>query len=275
MKDLRPSFLPVLVALLTGAFALSLGCVSMPKDRVILENLERCPEMSLEGLLQKARTFNQSTETATLQCALGTLREHELDQGVDTGSGAIICFLLADREADQTKRRKLAAEGLRFAERAIAADSDGDGALHYYLAVNLGLAVRDTVALALKNLSRLESELIKARELAPQEDQGGPLRVLGMLYLMAPPWPQGLGDGDKALELLVEAVRKYPQHPLNHLFYAQALLQLEEEDAAQEIVTAIKKARELLAAGGYGQANQRWKQDLDALEKNLGSSPNR
>ena len=66
--------------------------------------------------------------------------------------------------------------------------------------------------------------------LTPDVSSAGPYRVLGMVYLKAPPWPRGIGDGDKALELLQEAVRRSPEYPLNRIFYARALWEVEGED---------------------------------------------
>jgi hypothetical protein len=47
---------------------------------------------------------------------------------------------LAEREANQDKREKLTAEGVNFAEAALAHGGGNDGTVHYYLATNLGLA---------------------------------------------------------------------------------------------------------------------------------------
>jgi len=79
----------------------------------------------------------------------------------------------------------------------------------------------------------------------PELECGGPQRVLGMLYLRAPAWPQGIGDPETALELLAEAARKYPQHPLNRQFYAEALLTLQQpEQAAVELREARRLAHD-------------------------------
>jgi tetratricopeptide (TPR) repeat protein len=181
-------------------------------------------------------------------------------------AGARICFLLADRTTgDLDRQEKLAAEGVRWGEIALADSSKPDGVIHYYLAVNLGLAIRNHAALAVKNLKRLAAEFERAKDLAPQEDLGGPLRALGMLYLMAPQWPQGIGDGDKALELLGEAVQRYPQHPLNHIFYARALWDLEEDDAIEKVKAHLEKGHELIERGEWGSARERWLKELEEV----------
>jgi hypothetical protein len=58
--------------------------------------------------------------------------------------------------------------------------------------------IRDHVTLAMENLPRL---MQRAVDLSPDIDGGGSLRLLRILYLEAPPWPTGFGDGEKALGL--------------------------------------------------------------------------
>ena len=92
------------------------------------------------------------------------------------------------------------------------------------------------------------------------QSQGGPLRLLGMLYLKAPPWPTGIGDGDKALALLKDAVSLYPDHPLNHLFYAEALYEVDEK--TQDAKNEIQKGQLLLTQGAWGFNREIWKKEF-------------
>ena len=251
-------------ALLIGILAS--GCTfTLPEDIVDLGLQDTCPHWSTEELQTRAREFDQRTETSTLKCALGALRNASPSAIHRTETGARICYLLADRTTDQEKKERYAAEGVRWAEIALTERIEPIGAVHYYLAVNLGIAVRQHATLAVKNLKRLEEELLRAKELDPGEEQGGPLRVLGMLYLMAPPWPKGIGDGDKALELLKEAVQSYPGYPLNHAFYAQALWDLDEEDAIDQVKKHLQKSRELVEKGDWGGARERWIKEIDKI----------
>jgi tetratricopeptide (TPR) repeat protein len=155
---------------------------------------------------------------------------------------------------------------VRWAEIALGEGTGNNaGVIHYYLAVNLGLAIQEHIALAMRNLSRLSAELEQACALAPDEDQGGPYRVMGMLYFRAPPWPQGIGDEEKALELLSKAAKKYPGHPLNHLFYAKVLWAIEEEDALPKVEKHLAQAYQLLQNGSWGEAGPRWLKELTEL----------
>jgi hypothetical protein len=245
------------------------GCTfSLPKDLVDLGVRDACPPWNLEELAGKVRSFDHRTDTPTLRCALGLLRSSSPAAVHRTDAGARICYLLADRTcSDQGTKERYAAEGVRWAEIALNESTEPNGAVHYYLAVNLGMAVRKHVALAVKNLGRLSEELKQAERLAPDEENGGPLRVLGMLYLMAPPWPKGIGDGDKALDLLAQACQRYPDHPLNHIFYARALWELEEDDAIDQVKLQLKKGRELIEKGDWGTARERWLKELNQVTK--------
>jgi hypothetical protein len=244
------------------------GCrFSLPEDLYKLNRLSACPEMTLDSLVQRADRFDHTTPSSLLRCSLGLLRHSRPAPVHRTATGAKICYLLADRVVNPADREKLAAEGVRWAEIALEETAE-EGRIRYYLAVNLGLAVRDSMSLALRNVRRLERELMVAVKLLPGEDQGGPLRTLGLLYLMAPPWPKGIGDGDKALDLLERAVAEYPKHPLNHIFYAQALWELEEDEnlARQHLQTS----NQLLSNGSWGDARKRWEKLMAELAKTAG-----
>ena len=122
-----------------------------------------------------------------------------------------------------------------------AVRGDRSNALYtYFLGAAMGLKLKKAfIHTQILNISSLIDVLERAVELDPGMDHGGPLRLLGALYLRAPPWPRGPGDSEKALELLERAVEEYPDHPLNHFFYAEALLDDEEHaDALEEIEVA-------------------------------------
>ena len=146
---------------------------------------------------------------------------------------------------------------------------NSDGAVHYYLAANLGLAVREHITLAVGNLGRLESEMKQALALSPDIDDGGPLRLLGALYLKAPAWPNGIGDRDKALELLEKAVKEHPRHPLNHLFYAQALWEEGDDASLTQVKAEFALGEKLLAEGNWGYSKEPWKKEFDAFQQEL------
>ena len=157
------------------------GCTVLQRDHIQFDGLSNCPEHTPIMLLVRQSQFSPLSDTHTLACALSVLRITQDPTVLRTSLGSRISLYLAERETSQEKRERLAAEGFGFAETALANGGDGDGAVHYYLATNLGLAIREQITLAIKNLSRLENEMKRAMDLSPDIDDGGPLRILGAL----------------------------------------------------------------------------------------------
>jgi tetratricopeptide (TPR) repeat protein len=257
---------PLLAALLLAGLA---GCAKLHRPVVPFEGLAQCPPQTAADLAAQGVRLGPQSSTDTLQCALAFLRDTHDPTLLKSSLGSRIALRLAERNTDPNQRETLAAEGVRLAEEALALGAAPDAAVHYYLAANLGLAVRDRMTLAVQNLPRLESEMKRAVELNPGLDEGGPLRLLGMLYLKAPPWPTGIGDPDKALELLRQAAEQYPNHPLNHLFYAQALWEVEEDGAADRVKAELAKGKEKLAQGDWGYSRQPWEKEFAEFQKEL------
>lgn len=248
------------------------GCTfSLPKDVVPLDFIDPCPKWTLLELEKNIPFFDHNTDTTTLQCVLHQLRYSKRAFIHQTASVARICFLLADRtQADPIRRERFASEGVHWAEIALAESGQEDGEVYYYLAVNLGISVKEHMTLALQNLDRLLSSLEKAVDLSPDVNYAGPYRVLGMLYLKAPPWPLGIGDGDRALRLLNEALRRYPNHPKNQIFYAQALWEVEGEDRTEEAKKHLEQALMLMDQEYWKGARNRWIKDLNHVAKEAG-----
>jgi len=167
----------------------------------------------------------------------------------------------ADWESDGKAIEAVTAVGIEAAKAAGAPRDDPRAA--YWLGLNLGLALRQK---GLEGIGLLPQEIatLQAAQAAPDTDQGGPLRVLGMLYLKAPAWPTGPGDLEMALDLLKQSVEKYPSHPLNHLCYAQALRQ---NDKGAEASAELKRASELAIPELWGDYAAKWQADVQAVAK--------
>ena len=255
-----------------STLSLLAGCAGLKHDQVQPDQVSGCPKQTAATLASGQNRFGPTTDTHTLNCALNVVRGTQ-DQAVRrTALGSHLCMHLAERETEQEKREKLADEGVSFAEAALANGGGTDGAVHYYLAVNLGIAVREHPILAAGNIDRLETELKQAVALSPDIDEGGPLRVLGSLYLKAPAWPSGIGDRDKALELLAKAVKEHPGHPLNHLFYAQALCDEGDEASLIQYKTEFALGEKLLSEGNWGYNKEPWKKEFDAFAQECGEA---
>jgi hypothetical protein len=246
------------------------GCARLNRDVAQFDHLAGCPSETTATLAARQAQLGPLTPTHDLQCALEFLRDTRDPALLKTSLGSRLCLHLAERDPDPDQRVKLATEGVRFSDEALVLGGEGKGAVHYYLAANLGLAARDDMALALQSLPRLEREMKRAVELSPELDDGGPLRLLGMLYLKAPPWPNGIGDGDKALDLLKRALEKYPGHPLNHLFYAQALWEVEGDGAAGQVRAELAVGMRLLSEGNWGYNKEPWRREFSEVQKEVG-----
>lgn len=259
-----------------GAFAivasvLSAGCVSTPPPtgeilphiaslrltratdpavRIAAADEHACSDASLEELVSAFRIARAVAEGPQ------SVRAFDL-------SLARISLMLAgilEAEPDVTA---VAAIGFDAARRAGA--GDGNAVASYYAGSLLGLIMRGQGMKAVTRLSELERTL-KAAMAEPGTDDGGPLRVLGMLYLRAPSWPVGIGDLDLALEHLERAASEFPGHPANHLYYAHALAEDDDKVAARG---ALDKVDSLVASGEWGEYGPRWKREATELREKL------
>jgi hypothetical protein len=238
------------------------SCSELPHDQVQFDLQADCPEQTATTLLANASQLSSLSDTQTLACALNVLRNSQDPTVLRSSLASRLCIHLAERQTTQEQRLQLASEGVRFAETALAQGGGTDGAVHYYLAINLGLVVRDNIVQAMANLDRLQEQMKQAAALSPNLDDGGPLRILGMFYLKAPAWPKGNGDPDKALELLQQAVTAHSQHPLNHLFYAQALWNEGDAATLPQVKAEFALGEKLLAAGDWGYSKQPWEKEF-------------
>ncbi len=247
------------------------GCGSLPNRIVLFGQPTNCSGISEESLLASKDILGPTASTEELHCAMNVARNATQPAFIKSSISAEVALHLAERQPHGPDREALAAEGVKLAERAMASGGKEDAAVHYYLAANLGLAINDHPVQAAENLHRLEEELSLAVKLSKAVDQGGPLRLLGMLYLKAPPWPTGIGDGDKALALLKESVDSYGNHPLNHLFYAEALFEVDEKtsDAQAE----IKKGQLLLSNGSWGNNRVIWEKEFADVINEVAKAP--
>jgi tetratricopeptide (TPR) repeat protein len=171
-------------------------------------------------------------------------------------------YMLADIETKNSIIEKFAVIG-KDALESLNMAMDSPRASYFY-ATNLGLIVRIQGLFGIKKIPVLINALKNAQK-DPSIDHGGPLRTLGMLYLKT---PQSLGgDIDKAIDLLEQAVKTYPDHPQNHYFYAEALIEDGDEDGARR---ELEQARKLLSVKNWGNDYVKiWQIDIDKIEKKL------
>ena len=169
-------------------------------------------------------------------------------------------FLVADVEADAQKQTETAEVGAQAALHAGAMAQSPEAS--YYYALNLGLVMRHKGLAALAKLDDLKKALDHCQDQTAL-DYGGPQRVLGMLYLKAPAWPQGIGDIDAALELLQFVAQEYPDFPQNRMFYAEALY---GEGLLDEAKDQLSKASNDVTLDKWGPDYFLiWKKEINAL----------
>lgn len=255
-----------MTSLLVASILLMAGCSLDTGVRFSLPFTGNCSRsLGLDDL----SALGPASSTQELECGLTLVRTTHNPELLRSAIGSRIALHLAERNENAQQRESLAHEGVRLAEQALSLGSARDAAVHYYLATNLGLAVHDHPVEAAHSLQRLETEALQAVQLNPDLDGGGPMRLLGMLYLKAPAWPAGMGDGDKALDLLKQAVDKHPDHPLNQLFYAQALWEVEGESVLPQTRAACALGLERLEKGNWGFNRVPWRKEFAAFSKEL------
>ena len=249
---------------------MSFGVTSCSLTRSIVRFAlgDKCSSWDISRVLKLKADLGPTTPVDHLKCALNVLRHTQPD--VEKAKLASkICMLLADQSDDESAQNKLAAEGYRWAKKALELGGQKDGEIHYYLSVNLGIAVQHSMFLAAKKISEIIKHLKIAKKLSPDVDMGGPQRVLGVIYMMAPEWPKGPGDIDRAEELLSDVAKKYPDHPLNHFYYAQVLYQAEGGSRLDEIKRQLKIAKALTEKGNWGYLKKRWLKMIMDFQKKL------
>jgi tetratricopeptide (TPR) repeat protein len=186
------------------------------------------------------------------------------------------CFELADVVDSNSRRAKLANEGIDACKAALQIDPKLAPA-QYYLALNVGQLARTKSIGALKLVSHMESGLKLSIRLDPEVDFAGPHRSLGLLYRDAPGWPVSIGSRGKARQHLQKAVELRPDFPENWICLLESYSQWSDKRALQ---SHIKKVDEILAAArqkyngeSWAAAWQDWERRWSALLKQFPPAP--
>jgi tetratricopeptide (TPR) repeat protein len=219
----------------------------------------------------QVKTLQTEADAHCQQTAARPLRDTGYEEALraqqaapqDRDIGLILsrCSLMkADFEGKADRRMELCEQGYEAARRVTRGPDDAESA--YLQAVNLGLFVQAKGMMAVGRLSELV-KLLKVAGKQPQLDDGGPWRVLGLLYVKAPAWPVGPGDLDQGLDLLKKAVEAYPEHPLNHLFYAEALIADGQKPQAR---AELERTRALATPQRFGDWSTRWQNEANSVE---------
>jgi hypothetical protein len=216
-----------------------------------------------KGLFHEDASPRDIADSAAAACKALSMSPDRALEAETAYLAARACNWLTYREVLPTW---LDGDCLVFGEAAVEADP-GIARGHYQLAIAIGLQIRGAnVKSALLSIGWLVSVLEEVITLDEGLDEGGALRTLGLLYLRAPPWPTSVGDEEAALELLERAVSHHGDHPLNHLFYAEALL---VDERVGEAKAALARFRQLNVAERFYWRSALWTQDAQELEKKI------
>ncbi len=143
---------------------------------------------------------------------------------------------------DKTKRQHFSGRGIEYAKAAIELNPKGvEG--NYYSGNNLGLSASAKVVGAKFMVPSVRDAWKKAMAIDACFDYGGPMRNLGELYAKAPPWPASIGDPDKGVELLDQAIKCGPDWPQNNLFLGDALCAAEKYDEGIKQYQIVQSAQ--------------------------------
>ena len=151
--------------------------------------------------------------------ALGLEPGHELASFF--AARAATWLLEFDHLLTRERSLAIAREGQADAVAALAAG--GERVEYVFLSgALLGQELRLGRSPGLVKMRRVLEHFERAASLDPSFDGGAPLRALGTLLIKAPPWPTGVGDEDRGLELLEQGADQFPSHPANHLYLGDA-----------------------------------------------------
>lgn len=273
--EIAPARLVILVIASVTITFLS-GCSPAYKGNLFKLDLPaQCP--GVEDALTQFRTNPLTASEDQLRCALQAVRNlqppERQPRAHESLTASWLCSLLAESSptgsTGDERRKSLAWEGVAWAEYAMGTGLAIDPATSYYYSINLGIAVRDSILTAMKYLGKLQRHLGRAVREAPELDNGGPLRTMGYLLIKAPPWPAGIGDPEKGIEMLRKAVEEFPDYPPNRIYLARGLWEADEdEDSALEIA---KAAADSLKTRNWGIRHQAWIRDLRDLLDQIGN----
>ena len=237
-----------------GGLALAIlllsGCPVPPIKSAATVTTQQLPEKPDELIKYADEIYAKSSGTegggsAAMENALVALdKAHALDPKSYEAAwkAARACAGLADAlYDDKTKRAHFSGRGIEYAKSAIDLNKNGvEG--HYYSGINLGLQTTTKTIGAKFMVPSVRDAWKKAMQIDGSYDHGGPARALGTLYAKAPPWPASIGDADKGVDLLQQAMKQGPEYPLNNLLLGDALVANEEYAEAKRYYQKVLEA---------------------------------
>ena len=239
--------------LAAAVLVLGLGaCVPAARTPLVREPASGLAGQPVEVLLAEAEaSFGKKPQLAAVHRAQALFQEAAQAEParIEGLAGTVrVAAWLIEHEPG-ADRGRLAEEAVE-AGRECQARAPGSAACDYWLAVALGMKLREQGAVALAGLGQMVELLRRAVAAEPGLDSGGPGRVLALVLLRAPGWPLGPGDAEAALEEARRVVELAPEHPLNRLVLGEMLEANGEAEAARaEYEQARALARQRAESG--------------------------
>lgn len=248
MKSIKLTHLVILLLVISG-----LGSPAGGVDNVRLSEADKLLQSPQLDLSQARRALDSYESALT---AAGSERLPVLIRL------ARVCFILGDL-ADKGQRRGYYEKGRNYAETMLKDQPDRvEG--YYWLALNLaGLADTGGKNEGRKLLPQIMEKLQRALSMNPAYDQAGAHRVLGRIYYEAPGWPLSVGDLEKSLQHLRQAVSLAPDNSTNHLYLGETLARLgQEAESKRELEKVLTAGRHAVWPQGVEDDRQQARQLL-------------
>jgi len=102
---------------------------------------------------------------------------------------------------------------------------------------------------ALGLVTETEDYARKVRAIAPDYREGAATRMLGTLYVLAPPSLVKHGDSETGLELLEAEVKAHPERLISRLRLAEAYIALGDPEPAKEHLCVVQRGEATLSDG--------------------------
>jgi len=215
---------------------LALGCAAIPAvDRSIaLPPAEGA--LSRGDALYRIPRNPGRVRQAALEYEGAAQRPDQAAEGLWKAARAYV-WLVQFGPPERAQQEQDVARAVELARRVVHT-APNQAEAHYYLASALGLFSQ--LHSAMNHLPEMAREGERAAELDPKIDRAGPYRLLGSLYGFAPEPPISLGDQDKGLDYLRQAVNLAPDEAENHFRLAELLAATgERAEAKRHLESAL------------------------------------
>lgn len=217
----------------------SCASVGAPVSRLAAEWSALSASPAELALLAEETLRTTRSPGAMARAAVAVEKAYDLATGAERGRiaelGCRVYIALSERMGEREWRSLLARRAVNWVARGRRASPD-ERIWDYHEGAAWGLIASSDLAPGRSLQERVEAPLLKLvdSDEGAGIEQGGSLRILGTLYVSAPPWPAGVGDIDEGFALLERAVHDYAGHPLNHFFIAKAYAKVGHVDAARK-----------------------------------------